>query len=224
VLATGRRLGAAWPVAEALGLADPLIAANGALVLWGERAEGEVFPPATVVGLLEAGRRLGLVLAVAAPEPAVPDLFGDEALVALGVPRRGRLEEGAGRPVSYLAGFGPRTACEALRASAERLGVEAVVFPRPEPGQAVVECVPAGTSKAKAALRVMRRLGVAPAEAVAVGDGPNDLPLLAVVGLGVAMGNAVAEVRARAGLVLPDNTEAGLARLPELLAGKEAVG
>lgn len=40
--------------------------------------------------------------------------------------------------------------------------------------------------------------GIAPEEVVAFGDAGNDLPLLEAAGLGIAMGNAAAEIQARA--------------------------
>ena len=43
-----------------------------------------------------------------------------------------------------------------------------------------------GDEKARMVLDVCRQLGIAPAQAIAVGDGANDLPMMAVAGLSIA--------------------------------------
>ena len=50
---------------------------------------------------------------------------------------------------------------------------------------------------------------------VAFGDMPNDIPMLAWAGLGVAMGNAHPEAIAAADEVTTANTDDGLARVLE---------
>jgi hydroxymethylpyrimidine pyrophosphatase-like HAD family hydrolase len=55
-----------------------------------------------------------------------------------------------------------------------------------------------------------RQLGIAPEEVFAIGDGSNDLTLLRTAGLGVAMGNASAEVKAAARAIVPSNQENGV--------------
>ncbi len=83
--------------------------------------------------------------------------------------------------------------------------------------------VDAGKGRALEAL--CARLGVPPEDCVAFGDGGNDTELLEAAGLGVAMGNAVPEVKAAADLIAPPNTEAGLGRvLRRLLEGEEEKG
>lgn len=48
-------------------------------------------------------------------------------------------------------------------------------------------------------------------QVIAFGDNFNDLSMLKIAGLGVAMGNAVDEVKACADLVIGNNTETGIA-------------
>jgi hydroxymethylpyrimidine pyrophosphatase-like HAD family hydrolase len=50
-------------------------------------------------------------------------------------------------------------------------------------------------------------------EVIAFGDNYNDLSMLETVGLGVAMGNADDEIKARAGLVIADNEHPGIAEV-----------
>jgi Cof subfamily protein (haloacid dehalogenase superfamily) len=66
-------------------------------------------------------------------------------------------------------------------------------------------------NKGRAALAIAQLLGVTPAEMACIGDMPNDLPMLAVAGLGIAMGNAPTIVKAGAHLVVADNDSDGWA-------------
>ena len=66
-------------------------------------------------------------------------------------------------------------------------------------------------SKGSGLLRVLSALKIAPAEVMAIGDMPNDLPMFEVAGLSVAMGNAPDSVKERAHKVVPDVTQDGVA-------------
>ena len=66
---------------------------------------------------------------------------------------------------------------------------------------------------------VLDRLGLTAAQTVAFGDAVNDLDMLRWAGLGVAVGNAPAEVQAAADRIAPTNDEDGVAKvLAELFA------
>jgi len=60
---------------------------------------------------------------------------------------------------------------------------------------------------------VSRRLGLGAADAVAVGDGRNDLPMIEWAGLGVAVEGAPPEVLAAADRVIPRPGAGGIAEL-----------
>jgi Cof subfamily protein (haloacid dehalogenase superfamily) len=79
----------------------------------------------------------------------------------------------------------------------------------------LVEVVPLGVSKATGVEEVAKPLGIVSAEVVAFGDMPNDLPMLAWAGHGVAMGNAHPDVLAAADEVTASNTDDGVARVLE---------
>lgn len=66
-------------------------------------------------------------------------------------------------------------------------------------------------NKGRAAGALARLLGIAPDEMACLGDMPNDLPMFAVAGLAIAMGNAPEPVRARAHAVTAGNDEDGWA-------------
>ena len=65
----------------------------------------------------------------------------------------------------------------------------------------MLDVYPGGVDKGSGVAHALDLLGVAPADAAAFGDMPNDLPMLQLCGYGVAVGNAHPEVLAAAGLV-----------------------
>ena len=84
------------------------------------------------------------------------------------------------------------------------------------------EFTPLGVDKTKALSETFAKLGIAPEETIAFGDAQNDLSMLKWAGIGVAMGNAVDEVKEAANEITLSNNEDGIAvalqRLaPELL-------
>lgn len=70
---------------------------------------------------------------------------------------------------------------------------------------------PSATKSVAAAL-LAQRLQIDPSEIIAIGDSMNDLDLLQFAGCGVAMANAVAEVKAVADLITASNEEDGVAQ------------
>lgn len=74
-----------------------------------------------------------------------------------------------------------------------------------------LEIAAAGTDKGTGLLAACDVLGIDPRDTVAVGDGPNDLPMLAAAGHAIVMGQAAPPVRAVADLVIGDNTTDDLA-------------
>jgi len=61
-----------------------------------------------------------------------------------------------------------------------------------------IEVVPLGADKATAAALLLQEWGVEPEAAMAIGDGENDVPLLKLCGLSVAMANGAAAAKAAA--------------------------
>lgn len=79
------------------------------------------------------------------------------------------------------------------------------------PGASFVSVTVTGVSKAAGIAAVAADLGVAVADVMMVGDGHNDLRAIEAVGWGVAMGNADAEVRDAARLLVGDVDDDGAA-------------
>ena len=83
-----------------------------------------------------------------------------------------------------------------------------VIFPRwnPEFADAVSAKVSKGTSMKK----LLDIFGMRPEEAIAFGDGGNDIPMLKTAGIGVAMGNALDFVKTEADFVTDTVNEDGV--------------
>ncbi|MFD5555662.1 HAD family hydrolase [Streptomyces sp. NPDC127068] len=108
-------------------------------------------------------------------------------------------------------GLGDDELAEAARAAAG--GLVGVVMA----GPGIVEILPLGLTKATGLSIAARRLGVKPAETIAFGDMPNDLPMFGWAGYGVAMGNAHEDLRAIADEVTATNDDDGIAHVLERL-------
>ena len=84
-----------------------------------------------------------------------------------------------------------------------------------------IELVAKGIDKAVSLQRLLSILRCTPSEMVAFGDGYNDLSMLRFAGMGVAMGNAVPEIRAIADYITLSNEEDGIAAALEHFAQSE---
>lgn len=73
----------------------------------------------------------------------------------------------------------------------------------------------AGVTKEAGLSRVCEALGIAPEDIAAFGDDVSDLGMLRLAGLGVAMANAVPEVKAAADVVIGDNDSDAIAEFLE---------
>ena len=78
-----------------------------------------------------------------------------------------------------------------------------------------LEIMPHSINKAYALQKLLDHIGVQQAELIACGEGYNDQTMIEFAGLGVAMGNAVAEVKAVADYITASNDENGIALVVE---------
>lgn len=75
-----------------------------------------------------------------------------------------------------------------------------------------------GIDKANALEQTLKPLGIHPEHIISFGDGHNDLSLINYAGMGIAMGNAVTELKNAANKITASNNEEGIAKaLAELL-------
>ncbi|MFF0963964.1 HAD family hydrolase [Streptomyces sp. NPDC003703] len=86
-------------------------------------------------------------------------------------------------------------------------------------GEGIVELLPLGLSKATGLSLAARRMGLKPADTIAFGDMPNDIPMFAWAAHGVAMANAHEELKAVADEVTASHEEDGIAVVLERWLG-----
>lgn len=217
VLASGRSIHAMLPVLEALGLGtedDPVwaVAANGAVVFRYPPVEvvhEETFDarpaveaildrhPDVMVAVEERG--VGYRLNQAFPPG---ELDGDMILVE-------DVQHLIAEPVSRVIIRDPEASVEDFVRLADGLGLHGTNYV--VGWTAWLDLAPIGVDKASGLEVVCQRLGIDPAEVLAMGDGRNDKEMLAWAGRGVAMGQAVEEVRAAADAVTGTVDEDGVA-------------
>ncbi len=77
-------------------------------------------------------------------------------------------------------------------------------------GEGVVDFLPAGGGKEQGILAVCRELGITPEQVIAFGDAENDIAMLRLAGLGVAMGNGEPEAKEAADYVTERIEEDGI--------------
>ena len=221
-LATGRKYDSALPYAQAIGANAPLILYNGARIQ--EPGDGAIL----------FDRKLDLKEAIAGLELVKKhglhvNLYLEDVIYIeqeTEVSRESAQKDGViQKPVGDLVKFlkseptklliiGPGEKLVALWADYDKQPHESVVV-RSEP--TYLEILPAGVSKGAALRRVAEITGVALEEIAAFGDSNNDIEMLRAAGLGVAVGNALDNVKAEADYVAAADNGLGVA---EGLIGK----
>lgn len=239
VLATGRRYRRTLPLVEPLGIDVPLITASGALIkdpIDHRTLFKAEFEPTLLRDMCRALDRLGY-------DPLLcGDTFSQHFdfyhAVEMKSMRRwetaeylefnpldGRLSPDMleAPPGAFLAfTFGPKEEMLAAQAvlQAEFPGMLSTnVLRSPKYRGFLVEVTPAGVSKWSGVLHLAELWNVAESEICAVGDDVNDLAMIRAAGLGVAMGNAVPEVKAVADRIAPTHDEEGLIQVVEWIVG-----
>ena len=195
VLTTGRSWHATLPIFEALGLPPgPAVASNGAVTVSYppfEVTEVVTFDPSDVIERVLAEHPTASLAAEVVgqgyrvsryfPEG---DLHGEIELVSV--------EELAADDVTRIVVRDPDATDDEFIALAERLGLHGVSYF--VGWSAWLDIAPAGVNKATGLAGVAAALGVAPADVLAIGDGRNDIEMIAWAGRGVALGDAAEEV------------------------------
>jgi Cof subfamily protein (haloacid dehalogenase superfamily) len=225
-LSTGRVFSSARPYADAMGADAPLVLYNGA----------RVQAPGTGEVLREW--RIDVEVARAALDALAGwdvhvSLFQDEGIYIPGWSERAResaakdgvtftvasdLRQKLHRPPLKMMLIGDADRMEDLRRHlSERLPAGAVSIVRTEP--TYVELWHKDASKAVAARTIADDLGIPMSEVAAFGDNLNDLDLVRAAGLGVAMANAVPELKRAAAREAPSNDAEGVASVLEELLG-----
>lgn len=219
-IATGRTFMATMPFVNALGIIDPVICYQGALVR--HPLTGEVFASAVIPGDL-AAEALGLLQKAG----IFTIVYSDERLYV--AERRHELDtylvfhpEGAEvvvepnlvdeiaklRPAKLLFMADSDVIERELRRMARHFaGRLSSVRSHAIFG----ELTPLGITKGTALAEMASQLGIPRDQVIAIGDHENDLPMIEWAGLGLAMGNAIPRVRQIADAVIPTVQEDGVA-------------
>ena len=218
-LATGRIWPSAEPYVRALGADPPAILYNGGMIY--DFVTGQVLRRVNL-----AHDHAKAVLEILREIPQVqPHLYlGDRVYTARmnettdRYSRKDSLHvEEVGDLVAFLPQdpmkiliIGPRASLITVyeRIAGLSLGINAVFSE-----ETYLEILPEGSSKGTALAEMTRALGIPLEAVIAVGDNLNDLEMIRLAGLGVAMGNAPEELRAQAGYVTVTNDEEGLAEV-----------
>jgi len=202
VLATGRSVEETAQVVEHLGLTGGYaVCSNGAVLarcpdLMIEQAL--TFSPREVIELV-LGQFPDAIVAVEEPGfgYGVTKYFPDGEL--LGPQRVRRLSEMLTRQVTRVIVRDPSSTVDEFADRVAGIGIRGVSYAIGY--RAWLDLGPQGVSKGGTLARLAGSLDVDAADCLAIGDGRNDVEMLAWAGRGVAMGQAPAEVRAVANSV-----------------------
>jgi len=216
VIATGQNLAVLQQICGDLPLRGPQIIENGAVIadIHGTIYHEVLFPEEYVLSTLATLRSFGFYRAYhtlhrvyvdkGTPRarnwyrPPVPPVIEVEDLASL-----------YPLPCIKVVGIGAAETLHAKRQLLERL-FEGQLYVT-QSSFDLVEFLHPEVSKNNALKMIAADLGIAAEEIVAIGDNHNDLGMLRLAGLGVAMDNAHEEVKAAADYVTRSNAEDGVA-------------
>lgn len=204
--ATGRPLSFARPVFDSMNLKDPAIIAGGSQIVnpvTGEKLWGLDIPKEDLEKIIDMIKPL-----------RVRALWNDYI--------EEEYNRDGGRDISSLNStegihffeiiYIPNKEAEKLRVELDKVeGVTAVLVTADKPGMNDIHIVNKAATKEHAVYELEKLINVTKTGTVGVGDGPNDIHLFNAVGIKIAMGNAVEELKSVADRVIKDVKEDGLA-------------
>ena len=215
VLTTSRPPRALWPILQALGLTEPtvFVASQGALT-GSYSAEGELrvldrrpMPVGPAKEVVASGRAAGMSVSWFTVErwlvEGVDDLIRQEAAIVGCVPEVADLSVEVEGPDKILLLAHVPDIAHAVRVPAGLVALAST--------PTHLEVTRADVDKGDALRRLCIARGIEPDDVAAMGDGRNDLGMLAFAGIAVAPANAHPEVRAMADLITASNDEDGVA-------------
>jgi Cof subfamily protein (haloacid dehalogenase superfamily) len=119
-------------------------------------------------------------------------------------------------PINKVQFFDSPERIQAIKREVEPMlhGRAALTMPAFE----ILEVLPLAASKGAGLSVLLERMGLDPAHMLALGDGENDIEMLQLAGIGVAMGNAMPKLKVVADHVTVSNDEDGVAVAVEQFA------
>ena len=225
VLTTGRSWHATRPVFEQLGLpTGPAVSSNGAVTVSFPPFEVQrvvTFDPADVVErVLREHPSAAIAAEVVGQGYRVTRQFPDGDLTGEIV--QVSVDDLAGSDVTRIVVRDPDSSDTEFIELAQRLGLHGVSYS--VGWSAWLDIAPFGVNKATALSEVVVDLGFSAEDVLAIGDGRNDIEMLAWAGRGVAVGDACAEVRAAADHVTAGFVDGGTAHELDRWFGPQAGG
>ena len=221
ILASGRPTYGIVPVAECLELEKRggyILSYNGGNIVnakTGEKLFSQFLPDAVIPILYKYAREHGYALLgyagneIITEMPDDPYVKEESRINKMNIRKVDNLLEVLEpHPTKLLMTGDPTDMLKAEEELVEILGEKMDIF-RSAPF--FLELVPKGIDKAQSLLRLLSKINLTPADLMAFGDGYNDLSMLKLAGVGVAMANAAPEVRADADYVTLSNEEDGVA-------------
>ena len=227
--ATSRRPRTVRASLAAAGLALPAVLVDGAIGIdfrTDERFHQAVFDPTVAAAVLGAFREVGLDPCVYIDHPDFDILVSDNPATCAGhlaniaaVTRVEDLDTGiATRPVYAFSLLGlPRAPLDQVSRLLVDHRVETVLFAEPVHGEYGLTVNPPGVSKWSGILAFCRLAGIVPNEVLAVGDGDNDIAMLAGAGTAVGVKGGTTGVLAAADHLIDPPHELGWATLLDLI-------
>ncbi len=217
VIATGQTLSVLQNVCADLPLSAPQIIENGAIIAdihSGDILHERLIPPEHILPVLDELRNFGLYRAyhtlhrvyVDRNTPRARNWYRPPVLPAVEVEDVASLY-----PLSCIkvVGIGEANTLREKRRELERIFAEQLYVT--QSSFDILEFLHPEVSKGNALRIIAADLNIMPEEIVAFGDNHNDIGMLRLAGLGVAMGNAHEEVKAAADYVTRSNAEDGVA-------------
>ena len=221
ILASGRPTYGIEPVAECLELNQRggyILSYNGGNIVnakTGEKLFSQFLPDEVIPELYAYAKEHGHALLGYAGNEIITEMPDDQyvkeesRINKMNIRKVDNLFESLEpHPTKLLMTGDPTLMLKAEEELVEKLGDRMDIF-RSAPF--FLELVPKGIDKAKSLTRLLTKIDLTPADLIAFGDGYNDLSMLKLAGMGVAMENAAPEVRAEADYVTLSNEEDGVA-------------
>ena len=239
VMVTGRPPRWLPPVVEATGLAGPIIAANGAVVVDAHSLEPTEVNPIAPEHVVEAVARFAAMLpdalfAVETPEELrigpgferIRKAAPREGLVPQEPPvtQAASVEELVdGEDLIKIMVLSPASDPNQLLAAGRAEASDIVSVTRSSLTRPLLELGPQGVTKASTLARLAGARDITAAETVAFGDMPNDVEMLRWAGHGFAMDGGHHEVLEAAPYVAPPAAQDGVAQVLETFLERRPV-
>lgn len=234
MLVSGRHHFSVAALHAGLGLRSPVICCNGAYIY--DFAASEILlpsplSPAAAHALIDRCRRAGLYFLVYTSggmyyEPAGPGFSAVDIARMFPAAAKGRItglddvDSVVGKEAVFklVAGHDEVPRLEALQRDVGAAGGYAAEFSWINR----LDISAAANSKGRKLIEWAASQGILPAEIAAFGDQENDMSMLGAVGWGIAMGNAIAPVKAIARQTIGDNDGPDLAATVDRLVDQSA--